>query len=149
MLTSAAAGSVLDLDDDIHKYVREYFRFRRFCFFSSCSSLHNRIRFRRRQERGSLLLAKVRGVCHSSSRKTVLLMQDSLCDLCATKNCSEEAPGAADNWISILPIVAAFFVINVTRVACVLGRRQWKASLYWVLAASVWLRAVVIDFKHH
>jgi hypothetical protein len=50
---------------------------------------------------------------------------------------------------STLPIVAAFFVVNVAWGACILGRRQWKAGLYWALAALVWLGAVVIDFTHH
>lgn len=52
-------------------------------------------------------------------------------------------------FINILPIVAAFFVINVVWGANILRRRQWKAGCYWVLAAFVWLGAVVIDFKHH
>lgn len=52
-------------------------------------------------------------------------------------------------FINILPIVAAFFVINAAWGACVLPRRQWKAGLYWILAAFVWLGAVVIDFRHH
>ncbi len=51
--------------------------------------------------------------------------------------------------VSILPIVAAFFVINAAWGACILSRRQWKAGLYWVLAAFLWLGAVMIDFKHH
>ena len=42
MLAPAAAGTVLDLDDDFHPGVRFcFFLLRRFCFFSSCSSLHN------------------------------------------------------------------------------------------------------------
>ncbi|WP_246410496.1 hypothetical protein [Granulicella aggregans] len=52
-------------------------------------------------------------------------------------------------FISILPIVAAFFVINVTWGVCVLRRQRWKAGLYWIIAAAVWLGAVVIDFRHH
>ena len=52
-------------------------------------------------------------------------------------------------FISILPIVAAFFVINVNCGVCVLRRQQWKAGLYWIMAAVVWLGAVVIDFRHH
>ena len=51
--------------------------------------------------------------------------------------------------INILPVVAAFFVINVALGAGILSCRRWKDGLYWVLAAFVWLGAVVIDFKHH
>lgn len=51
--------------------------------------------------------------------------------------------------LSILPIVAAFFVINVAWGIGILRRRQWKAGCYWVLAAFVWTGAVVIGFKHH
>jgi hypothetical protein len=50
---------------------------------------------------------------------------------------------------SVFPIVAAFFSINVAWGACILSRRQSKAALYWLLAAFVWLAAVVIDFNHH
>jgi hypothetical protein len=52
-------------------------------------------------------------------------------------------------FLSILPIVATFFVINVTWGAVILARRQYKVGPFWLLAAVVWLGAVVIDFAHH
>ena len=52
-------------------------------------------------------------------------------------------------WLSnILPIVAIFLVINVAW-AIILARRQWNGGRFWLLAAAVWLAAVVIDFAHH
>jgi hypothetical protein len=50
-------------------------------------------------------------------------------------------------FFSILPIVATFFVINVAWGAVILSRR--RGGLFWLLAAVVWLGAVVIDFAHH
>ncbi len=52
-------------------------------------------------------------------------------------------------FFSILPIVATFFVINVAWGAVILARRQRKGGLFWLLAAVIWLGAVVIDFAHH
>ena len=52
-------------------------------------------------------------------------------------------------FLSILPIVAIFFVINVAWGAVILARRQRKGRLFWLLAAVVWLGAVAIDFAHH
>jgi hypothetical protein len=52
-------------------------------------------------------------------------------------------------FLDILPIVATFFVINVAWGAVILARRQCKGGLFWLLAAVVWLGAVVIDFAHH
>ncbi len=52
-------------------------------------------------------------------------------------------------FMSVLPILAAYFLINVAWSACILSRRQWKSSMYWVLTAFIWLGAAVIDFKHH
>ena len=51
-------------------------------------------------------------------------------------------------FLSILPIVAIFLAIN-TAWAVILSRRQWSGGRFWLLAAVVWLRAVVIDFAHH
>ena len=52
-------------------------------------------------------------------------------------------------FLSILPIVATFFVINVAWGAVILVRRQGKGGLVLLLAAVVWLGAVAIDFVHH
>jgi hypothetical protein len=51
-------------------------------------------------------------------------------------------------FLNILPIVAIFLVINVAW-AVILARRQWNGGRFWLLAAVVWLAAVVIDFAHH
>jgi hypothetical protein len=50
-------------------------------------------------------------------------------------------------FLSILPIVASFVVINVAWGVVILSRR--RGSLFFLLAAVVWLGAVVIDFAHH
>jgi hypothetical protein len=50
---------------------------------------------------------------------------------------------------SILPIVAIFSVLNIAWGAVILTRRQWQGGSLWLLAAVVWLGAVVIDFAHH
>jgi hypothetical protein len=52
-------------------------------------------------------------------------------------------------FLSILPIVTTFSVINVAWGAAILARRQYKGGPFWLLAAVVWLGAVVIDFAHH
>jgi hypothetical protein len=51
-------------------------------------------------------------------------------------------------FLSILPIVAIFLVINVAWVV-ILARRHWSGGRFWLLAAIVWLAAIVIDFAHH
>jgi hypothetical protein len=52
-------------------------------------------------------------------------------------------------WFSnILPIVTIFLMINVAWVI-ILIRRQWNGGRFWLLAAVVWLAAVLIDFAHH
>ncbi|HTF67440.1 MAG TPA: hypothetical protein VK638_32650 [Edaphobacter sp.] len=52
-------------------------------------------------------------------------------------------------FVSILPIVAIFFVINLAWGAGILTRRNWHGGRLWLLTAAVWLGAVVIDFSHH
>jgi hypothetical protein len=44
--------------------------------------------------------------------------------------------------------LSQFLVINVAW-AVILARRQWNGGRFWLLAAVVWLAAVVIDFAHH
>ena len=51
-------------------------------------------------------------------------------------------------FMSILPIVAVFFVINVVWVV-ILARRRWVGGRFWLLAAVIWTVAIVIDFAHH
>jgi hypothetical protein len=50
---------------------------------------------------------------------------------------------------SILPFVAIFSVLNFAWGAVILARRQWQGGSLWLLAAMVWLGAVLIDFAHH
>jgi hypothetical protein len=52
-------------------------------------------------------------------------------------------------FLSILPIVATFFVINLVWGAGILTRRHWQGGRLWLLTAGVWVVAVVIDFAHH
>jgi hypothetical protein len=51
-------------------------------------------------------------------------------------------------FMHVLPIVALFFAINVAWTV-VLGRRRWNGGRFWLLAAAVWVVAIVIDFAHH
>jgi hypothetical protein len=52
-------------------------------------------------------------------------------------------------WVlSILPIVAMFLVINLAW-TIILARRHWSGRRFLLLAAVVWLAAIVIDFAHH
>jgi hypothetical protein len=50
---------------------------------------------------------------------------------------------------SILPIVAAFSVLDLAWGAVILARRKWHGGSSWLLAALVWIAAVLIDFAHH
>lgn len=50
--------------------------------------------------------------------------------------------------LHVFPIVAVFFVINVAW-AIILARKHWSGGRFWLLAAVVWLVAIVIDFAHH
>jgi hypothetical protein len=52
-------------------------------------------------------------------------------------------------FLSVAPIVAIFFVVNVIWGALILVRRQWPRGYFWLLTAFIWLLAVVIDFAHH
>jgi hypothetical protein len=49
---------------------------------------------------------------------------------------------------NILPIVAIFLVINVSWTV-MLARRHWSGGRLGLMAAAVWLAAIVIDFAHH
>jgi hypothetical protein len=51
-------------------------------------------------------------------------------------------------FLNILPIVAIFLVINVAW-TIILARRHWSGGRFWLLAAVVWLAAIMIDFAHH
>ncbi len=49
----------------------------------------------------------------------------------------------------IFPIVAIFSLMNLAWGAVILARRQWQGGRLWLIAALVWLGAVLIDFAHH
>jgi hypothetical protein len=51
-------------------------------------------------------------------------------------------------FVGILPVVAVFFVLNVTWGALIL-RRRWRSGRLWLLATACWLVAVWVDFAHH
>ena len=52
-------------------------------------------------------------------------------------------------FLSVAPIVAIFFVVNVIWGVLILVRRQWPRGYFWLLTALMWLLAAVIDFAHH
>lgn len=52
-------------------------------------------------------------------------------------------------FISILPIVATFFLIDFAWGVAIVTRRYWRGGIFWLSAAVVWLGAVVVDFAHH
>jgi hypothetical protein len=52
-------------------------------------------------------------------------------------------------FIGVLPVVAIFFVLNLAWGALIVARRQWRSGRFWLLAAVVWLIAVLVDFAHH
>jgi len=49
----------------------------------------------------------------------------------------------------VIPICAAFLVLNLTWGAVIIGRRQWQAGIFWLLTMPIWVVAVAIDFAHH
>jgi hypothetical protein len=50
---------------------------------------------------------------------------------------------------AVLPVVSIFLVLNLAWGVLVLRKRQWRSGHLWLLAAIIWLGAVVIDFAHH
>jgi hypothetical protein len=52
-------------------------------------------------------------------------------------------------FLSVAPIVAIFFVVNVIWGVLILVRRQWRIGYLWLLIALIWVLAAVIDFAHH
>jgi hypothetical protein len=52
-------------------------------------------------------------------------------------------------FVSIFPIVAIFSVLDFAWGTAILARRQWRGGSLWLLAALVWIGAVLIDFAHH
>jgi hypothetical protein len=52
-------------------------------------------------------------------------------------------------FLSVAPIVAIFFVVNVIWGVLILVRRRWRSGYLWLLTALIWLVAAVTDFAHH
>ncbi|MGB7148939.1 MAG: hypothetical protein WBD45_07280 [Terriglobales bacterium] len=53
--------------------------------------------------------------------------------------------------LSVMPIFAIFFVVNVVWGALILAlaRKRWHSGIFWLLSIPIWLAAVVLDFAHH
>jgi hypothetical protein len=52
---------------------------------------------------------------------------------------------AASGW----PILALFFLMNLSWAAFILVKRQWQEGRLWLIGPSIWLVALWIDFAHH
>jgi hypothetical protein len=52
-------------------------------------------------------------------------------------------------FLTVAPIVAIFFLVNVIWAVLILVRRQWRRGYLWLATALIWLVAGVIDFAHH
>jgi hypothetical protein len=53
-------------------------------------------------------------------------------------------------WVlSIFPVCAVFFVLNLTWGGFILARKRRQGGIFWLLTIPIWLAAVVIDFAHH
>jgi hypothetical protein len=52
-------------------------------------------------------------------------------------------------FISIAPVIAVFFLLNLAWGTIILRRRQWKIGRMWLAAAAIWVVAAIIDFSHH
>jgi hypothetical protein len=52
-------------------------------------------------------------------------------------------------FLSILPVVAVFALIDFTWGALILSRRHWRSGSSWLLAALIWSIAIAVDFAHH
>jgi hypothetical protein len=53
-------------------------------------------------------------------------------------------------WASfVLPIVAAFALLNLLWGVFICFSRRWRSGYFWLMTVMVWLIAVWIDFAHH
>ena|SRR5471030_1207295 len=58
--------------------------------------------------------------------------------------------GEAFVWFPIAaPIYVIYALINSVWGIVILMRRQWRSGSLWLLAMSIWLVAIAIDFAHH
>jgi hypothetical protein len=51
--------------------------------------------------------------------------------------------------LSIFPVCAVFFMLNLTWGGFILARKRWQSGIFWLLTIPIWLAAVVLDFAHH
>ena len=51
--------------------------------------------------------------------------------------------------LSVLPVCAVFFVLDLAWGAFIIVRRQWQTGVFWLLLLPIWLAALAIDFAHH
>ena len=49
----------------------------------------------------------------------------------------------------VIPIYAVFGLVNVSWGAYILSKRRWRSGYFWLMAAALWLIAIVVDFAHH
>jgi hypothetical protein len=49
----------------------------------------------------------------------------------------------------VLPIVAAFALLNLLWGVFICFSRRWRSGYFWLMTVMVWLVAVWIDFAHH
>lgn len=52
-------------------------------------------------------------------------------------------------FLSISPIVATFFVLNLAWAVKILTGQDWRSGRFWLFGAAVWFIAVALDFAHH
>ena len=52
-------------------------------------------------------------------------------------------------FISIAPVVAAFFLLNLVWGIVILRRRKWDTARLWLATVAIWMIAACIDFSHH
>jgi len=51
--------------------------------------------------------------------------------------------------LAVLPIFAAFALVNLSWGAYICSKRRWRSGYFWLMTAAVWLVAVCVDFAHH
>src|SRR5689334_14775934 len=49
----------------------------------------------------------------------------------------------------VIPICAAFLVLNLTWAAFIIARRRWQSGILWLMTLPIWIVAAAIDFAHH
>jgi len=51
--------------------------------------------------------------------------------------------------LSIFPVCAVFFMLNLTWGGFILARKQWRTGILWLSTIPIWLIAAAVDFAHH